>query len=137
MMNVYNGNVVLDARGEATVRLPEYFGALNREFRYQLTPIGAHAPVYVAREVKDNTFKIAGGTAGLKVSWQVTGIRQDEYATAHPIVVETDKSKADRGTRAFVPAGSSVKAMAVGPAKPAASPAAPVAPLIAIPAIRP
>ncbi len=55
MMNVYNGNAVLDARGEATVRLPDYFGALNRDFRYQLTPIGAHAPVYVAREVKDNS----------------------------------------------------------------------------------
>ena len=137
MMNVYNGNAVLDARGKATVRLPDYFGALNREFRYQLTPIGAHAPVFVAREVKDNEFRIAGGTPGLKVSWQVTGIRQDDYATAHPIVVETDKSKADRGTQAFVPAGSSVRAMTVGPSQPAANPAAPEVPLIAIPAIRP
>ena len=128
---------MLDERGEATVGLPDYFGALNRDFRYQLTPIGAHAPVYVAREVKDNRFRIAGGTPGLKVSWQLTGIRQDDYATEHPIVVEADKSKTDRGTRAFVPAGSSDQAMGVGPVQPVASPAVPAAPLIPIPAIRP
>ncbi len=59
------------------------------------------------------------------MSWQVTGIRQDDYATAHPIVVETDKSKADHGTRAFVPAGSSVKAMAVGPVQACREPGRP------------
>ncbi len=101
MMNVYNGNVVLDQNGSATVQLPAYFGALNREFRYQLTPIGAFAPVFVSAEIKDNAFGISGGTAGLKVSWQVTGIRQDAYAAAHPIVVETPKSGADRGQRQF------------------------------------
>lgn len=111
MMNVYNGNVVLDSNGEATVELPEYFGALNREFRYQLTPIGAHAPVYVASKVKNNTFAIAGGVAGLEVSWQVTGIRQDDYAREHPIVVDTPKSAEDSGTRQFVAPGSSAKKM--------------------------
>jgi len=34
MMNVYNGNVVTDKTGMATVVLPEYFEALNRDFRY-------------------------------------------------------------------------------------------------------
>ena len=67
------------------------------------------------------------------MSWQVTGIRQDAYAEDHPIVVEADKSKADRGTRAFVPAGSSDQAMGVGPVQPVASPAVPAAPLIPIP----
>ncbi|MBV8899851.1 MAG: hypothetical protein JOY92_07040, partial [Verrucomicrobia bacterium] len=37
MMNIYNGTVTLDQNGEATVRLPDYFEALNRDFRYQLT----------------------------------------------------------------------------------------------------
>ncbi len=96
MMNVYNGNVATDANGEASVELPAYFAALNRDFRYQLTTIGGHAPVYIAEEIKDNRFKIGGGTPGLKVSWQVTGVRQDAYATAHPIVVEEDKA-AERG----------------------------------------
>jgi hypothetical protein len=136
MMNVYNGNAVLDGRGEATVALPDYFTALTRDFRYQLTPIGAHAPVYVAGEVDDNEFRIAGGTPGLKVSWQVTGIRQDTYAAAHPIVVETAKSRADHGTQQFVPAGSSAKPMRVGPAQPAESEPATETELIPLPAIR-
>ena len=98
MMNVYNGNVVLDENGEASVELPGYFEALNRDFRYQLTAIGAPAPnLYIAREISDNRFKIAGGKAGMKVSWQVTGIRQDRYAQAHRIVVEQDKPTEARG----------------------------------------
>ncbi len=98
MMNVYNGNVVLDAAGEAVVALPEWFEALNRDFRYQLTCIGGFAPVYVAEEVRGNQFRIAGGQPGLKVSWQVTGVRQDAYANAHRIPVEEDKPRPERGT---------------------------------------
>jgi hypothetical protein len=122
MMNVYNGNVTLDGAGKATVKLPDYFGALNREFRYQLTCIGAHAPVYVAATVSDNAFSIAGGTPGLEVSWQVTGIRQDAYAQEHPIVVEAAKRKEDLGTRQFVAKGSGATLMKTGPDRPAAQP---------------
>jgi hypothetical protein len=136
MMNVYNGNVVLDGDGKATVELPEYFGALNRDFRYQLTPIGAHAPVYISSTVKNNAFGIAGGTPGLEVSWQVTGIRQDAYAKEHPIVVDVPKSSADRGTRQFVPAGSSAKLMRVGPARTDAAAVAAPAPAMRTPTIR-
>jgi len=91
MMNIYNGVVTLDARGRAVVTLPSYFEALNRDFRYQLTPVGAFAPVYVAEKIKGNSFKIAGGKPGIEVSWQVTGIRHDAYANDHRIVVEEDK----------------------------------------------
>jgi len=97
MMNVYNGNATLDARGEAVVELPDYFSALNRDYRYQLTSIGDFAPVYVAAKVANNRFKIAGGKAGMEVSWQVTGIRQDAWANAHRIPVEQDKEGKDRG----------------------------------------
>jgi hypothetical protein len=97
MMNVYNGIAVLDERGEATVDLPEWFETLNRDFRYQLTPIGARADVWVAREIADNRFAIAGDVPGLKVSWQVTGIRQDPYARAHPILVEESKRPEEQG----------------------------------------
>ncbi|MBZ5545107.1 MAG: hypothetical protein LAO07_15730, partial [Acidobacteriia bacterium] len=80
------------------VELPAWFEALNRDFRYQLTPIGAPAPnLYVAEEVKGNRFKIAGGNPGLKVSWQVTGVRQDAWANAHRIRVEVEKPAAERG----------------------------------------
>jgi len=97
MMNVYNGVVTLDGAGEAVVTMPTWFEALNKDFRYQLTAIGAPGPnLYVAEEIADNRFKIAGGKAGGKVSWQVTGIRHDAYALANPIRVEEDKPEALR-----------------------------------------
>jgi hypothetical protein len=98
MKNIYDGVVTLDAKGEAVVKLPDWFGALNRDFRYQLTCIGGSAPVYIAEEIADNQFTIAGGNPGLKVSWQVTGIRQDPYAEQHRIPVEEEKSLEERGT---------------------------------------
>lgn len=98
MMNVYNGNVVLDKAGEAVVQMPDWFEALNREFRYQLTPIGAPGPnLYVADEIHGNAFKIAGGKPGSKVSWQVTGVRHDKFAEANRIPVEEDKKAEEKG----------------------------------------
>jgi len=98
MMNVYNGNVTLDADGEATVNMPDWFQALNKAFRYQLTAIGAPGPnLYIAEEISGNRFRIAGGSPGMKVSWQVTGIRKDAFANAHRIPVEQEKSGPERG----------------------------------------
>jgi hypothetical protein len=98
MKNVYDGVVTCDARGEATVQLPSYFGTLNSDYRYLLTPIGAAAPsLYIAAEIQDGHFKIAGGAAGLKVSWQVTGVRQDAWAKKNRIVSEREKVGDERG----------------------------------------
>jgi hypothetical protein len=91
--NVYNGTVMLDKDGNAIVRLPDYFDALNGEVRYQFTSLGQAMPdLHVSQEEHDNQFSIAGGAPGGKVSWQVTGVRHDPYILAHPIVVETLKS---------------------------------------------
>ncbi len=95
---VYDGIAVLDGKGGAVVELPEWFGALNRDFRYQLTCLGGHAPVFVAEEIEDNRFRISGGSPGLKVSWQVTGIRQDPWANANAMSPEQDKPEAERGS---------------------------------------
>jgi len=98
MMNIYNGVANLDGNGEAVVKMPDWFESLNKDFRYQLTSIGAPGPnLYVAEEISGNRFKIAGGKPGAKVSWQVTGIRQDAYANAHRIPVEEAKSEKERG----------------------------------------
>jgi hypothetical protein len=70
---------------------------LNRDFRYQLTCIGGFAPVFISEEISNNHFKIEGGKKGMKVSWQVTGIRQDAYANANRIAVEEDKPVEARG----------------------------------------
>ncbi len=92
MMSVLNGNVMLDAGGEAWVELPDWFEAVAGDFRYQLTCIGGFAPVYVAEKISGNRFLIAGGEFGMEVSWQVAGVRQDRYAEEHGIVVEEQKT---------------------------------------------
>ncbi|MEU6885633.1 hypothetical protein ABZ918_10545 [Streptomyces viridosporus] len=96
MANLYTGIVETDDMGEATVVLPNYFEALNRDFRYQLTPIGSPAQVAVTSEIKGNRFSVRTDQPGIKVSWQVTGVRQDAWAEAHRIIVEEDKPEADR-----------------------------------------
>jgi len=98
MMNIYNGVATLDARGSVWITLPNYFEALNQEFRYQLTSIGRPQPsLYVAKEISGNRFRTSGGKPGGKVSWQVTGIRHDAYADAHRIKVEVEKSPQEQG----------------------------------------
>jgi hypothetical protein len=98
MKTVYDGTVVLDARGEATVEMPDWFEALNGEFRYQLTAVGAPGPnLYIADEVRGGAFRIAGGEPGMKVCWQVTGVRHDAVAARAASDVRVPKSAEDRG----------------------------------------
>ena len=101
MKNVYDGVVTTDRRGYATVRLPRWFQALNRDFRYQLTPIGDLVLVAVARELARNSFTIRSAKPHVKVSWQVTGIRHDSYANGHRIRVVERKPAAEQGDRLY------------------------------------
>jgi hypothetical protein len=97
MMNIYNGNVTTDNSGRAVVELPDWFEALNRDFRYQLTVVGQFAQVIVAEKVKGNRFTIQTSAPGIEVSWQVTGVRQDAWANKNRIKVEEQKSDKTRG----------------------------------------
>ncbi|MCB0257067.1 MAG: hypothetical protein KDI55_25385, partial [Anaerolineae bacterium] len=97
MMNIYNGNVTTDADGFATVTMPDWFEALNQDFRYQLTVIGQFSQAIVAEEVSGNQFRIQTDKPGVKVSWQVTGIRHDPFAEAYRIPVEEDKTSSEKG----------------------------------------
>jgi hypothetical protein len=98
MKNVYDGIVTTDADGLAVVQLPAWFQALNRDYRYQLTVIGRFAQAIVEEEVEDNRFTVRTNLANVKVSWQVTGIRQDAWANAHRIQVEEVKSQQEKGS---------------------------------------
>ena len=98
MMNLYNGNVTTDAAGDATVTMPDWFQALNQDFRYQLTVIGQFAQAVVATEMQGNAFTIKTDKPHVKVSWMVTGIRHDAWANAHRIPVEEDKPAEEQGT---------------------------------------
>ncbi|HBS85987.1 MAG: hypothetical protein A2W91_08475 [Bacteroidetes bacterium GWF2_38_335] len=93
VLNVYRGTITLDASGEATVNLPEYFSSVNINFTYQLTPVGAACPgLYISREVEGNSFAVAGGAPGTKISWVVYAERNDPYLQQNPqskqVVVE-------------------------------------------------
>ena len=97
MMNIYNGNITTDATGTATVTMPDYFDALNKDFRYQLTVIGSFAQAMISKEMSGNVFEIKTNQPNTKVSWMVTGVRQDAWANAHRVVPEVDKNAADKG----------------------------------------
>ena len=98
MMNLYKGHVVTDAGGNATVTLPSYFTALNKEYDYQLTCIGQFAQAIVSEEISNNQFKIKTDKPNVKVSWQVAGVRQDPAANAYRIQNEVEKPAPEKGT---------------------------------------
>lgn len=96
--NIYDGVAVLNAKGEATVKLPSWFEALNRDFQYQLTSIGAPAPnLHITQKISKGTFKIGGGQSKMEVSWQVTGVRKDRWAVANAMSVEQRKPTKEKG----------------------------------------
>ncbi len=97
-MNIYNGNIITDANGNATVELPNWFEALNKDFRYQLTVIGQFAQAIVSQKLSNNRFSIKTDKPNVEVSWQVTGIRNDAYARAYPMQVEVEKPAEEKGT---------------------------------------
>jgi hypothetical protein len=122
MKNIYDGIVRTNAKGYATVTLPKWFQALNKDFRYQLTILG-HSPwdtqARVWDEIKNNRFTIRTNHGNVKVSWQVTGIRHDPYANANRIQTVVPKTGTDAGRYAHPrlygqPASNGVTALPAG-----------------------
>jgi hypothetical protein len=98
VLNLYSGNVVTDAKGNAIVTLPDWFEALNSDLRYQLTVVGTFAQAIVAEKVKQNRFTIRTSAPNVEVSWQVTGVRSDRMMQQHPFNAVEDKPERERGT---------------------------------------
>jgi hypothetical protein len=98
VLNAYSGNITTDAAGKATVALPDYFEALNKDFRYQLTVVsGGFAQAIVSREVTGNRFEIATSQPNIKVSWEVKGVRNDAHMRKFPFVSESEKVATMKG----------------------------------------
>jgi hypothetical protein len=98
-LDLYSGNVRTDGKGFATVTMPRWFQALNRGFRYQLTPIGHKAwgaQAIVWNPIKGNRFTIRSNP-GVEISWQVTAVRHDRFANANATRVIAPKAKTDQG----------------------------------------
>jgi len=103
MKNIYDGVIATDGNGYATITLPEWFEALNRDFRYQLTVLDegdteGFIQAKVVRKIANNQFTIRTSSPNTEVSWQVTGIRHDKFAEANPIPVEMVKPVDEYGT---------------------------------------
>ena len=80
------------------MELPDWFEAINADYAYYLTPIGAPAPnLHIAQEIEDNAFLIGGGSPELKVAWMVTAKRSDAWVRANPYVAERGKADHERG----------------------------------------
>lgn len=93
-INIYSGNIKTDAEGFATVVLPNYMCALNTDFKYQLTILDksfAQAIIWETMNTDTNSFIIKTNAPEIKVSWQITGTRQDKWALENPLQVEVEK----------------------------------------------
>lgn len=100
-LNVYRGNVTTDGTGSAIIRLPSYFEEINRDFSYQLTVIDDGEDFVLAKvsqPVKENSFSIRTSKPNVRVSWQVSGVRNDRYVRYYGAPVEVNKTEKDRGT---------------------------------------
>ena len=92
-----SGNVTTDASGAAVVTLPAYFAAIAANFSYQLTVIGEFAQAIIGNEVTGNQFSIKTDKPNIKVSWEITGERSDNFAKSHRLINESLKPAEQRG----------------------------------------
>jgi hypothetical protein len=112
-LNVYSGNVTTDGKGYATVGLPAYFDAENTDPRYQLTVIGAFAQAIVWKEEQHNQFVIRTNQPDVKVSWQVSAVRNDPYARSVRAPAEQWKPAGERGRYLYPSVYGKPSAMAI------------------------
>lgn len=101
-MNLYRGVVTTDARGYATLHVPNWFTALNEDIQYQLTVIDemdsdGFAMAKVVQEIREDAFKIRTSVGNAKVNWMVTGRRHDPTSNYYPLQVEREKLAGERG----------------------------------------
>lgn len=99
VLNIYRGNVVFNADGEAIVEMPVYYDLINKNPSYQLTPIGGYMQLFIKEKMESGQFVIGGGTEGAEASWTVYAERNDPYLQQYPEkrAVEIEKREGQKG----------------------------------------
>lgn len=100
-LNVYSGNIVTDSQGRAWVQLPNYFGEINKNPRYQLTVLSDgndFVQAMVSKKIANNRFQIHTSRPNIEVSWRIEATRNDRFVQAYGAPVEVDKTDSERGT---------------------------------------
>lgn len=100
--NFYNGIARTDERGYATITLPDYYEAINRDPRYSLTVIDEgdsdmFVLAKVVRKIKNGQFVIRTSAPNVEVSWEVKAIRNDRWVQEKGAPTEVDKVGLQRG----------------------------------------
>lgn len=97
--NFYSGNAKTDAQGRAWVELPEYFGEINKNFKYQLTVLSEDfVQAVVSKKVEPNRFQIRTCAPNTEVPWRVEADRNDLYVRNRPTHDVELKEGAEKGT---------------------------------------
>lgn len=99
--NVYQGTVVTDSAGFATVRLPDYYESINRDPLIQLTVIDGTTDfvmVKVTQKVANGQFQIRTSKPRVEVNWRVDAIRNDRWVQRYGRETEPVKPQTARGT---------------------------------------
>ena len=94
-VTVISGNARTGAGGRVAVRVSDLFARMHKDFRYQLTPLGETSKLFVSRQLTGGRFTIQADRAGLDVSWQITGVRNDPAAKR--FAVTSRKTGGQRG----------------------------------------
>jgi hypothetical protein len=84
------------------VDLPDYFADINRDPTYHLTVVDdadtdSFVQAKVAREIRDNRFKIRTSAPHTNVSWRVEAVRDDLWVRTRGAPVELEKDARERG----------------------------------------
>ena len=97
-VSIISGNAVTGTDGRVTVKVPLLFARYHTDVRYVLTPLGAAVVPYIVQELDAHgRFIIASDKPGLRVSWQLTGLRCDPSALKQPLRVDAAKPARYRG----------------------------------------
>jgi hypothetical protein len=95
MRNEYPGNVMLDAKGEALVEMPDWFPHVNSEPSVTVTAKGKRMSTGW-EQIDNKTFKLLGDAGG-EVSYMISCKRSDQWTKKNCPGIEIEKTDEEKG----------------------------------------